>query len=175
MPLFIGETMNPSPSDLELMLYHSGELGWFARRRVAKRLAVDPDAAQFLADLDQVMKLGRVETDETALSDFTRHRILDIAHAQPARSRRQPEWRPAWVYATLSLALLVLGSWWIWSPTRMEIAAGAPRAEWEIEYAAEWLAFEAVTDRLQARMTPFNGLDDLEALAAELLDWEDAT
>jgi anti-sigma factor RsiW len=175
MPHFIDDAMNPSPSDRELLLYQSGELGWLARRRVARRLAADSEGARLLSDIDHWMKLGRSDADETALSDFTLNRIREVANVQPPAKRRPPEWRPAWVYATLSLALLALGSWMIWPAARTDVAAVEPRAGWEIEYAAQWLAFEAVTDRLQARLIPVNGSDDLEALAAELLYWEDAT
>lgn len=93
----------------DLQAWHDGELSWLGRRRVARRLARDPEARRELAALE---RLGRLLRDEDAtrrgdpgeLWESLRGRLPEAA-PPPSPPVPSPRLRPAWA-AAAGLALV---------------------------------------------------------------------
>lgn len=93
----------------ELQAWHDGELSWLGRRRVARRLARDPDARRELAALERLGRLLREEdaarrADPGNLWEAVRGHLPEAA-ALPPRPAASPRLRPAWA-AAAGLALV---------------------------------------------------------------------
>jgi anti-sigma factor RsiW len=99
----------------ELHAYHDGELSWWERRRVARRLARDPSARRELEALDRMALLLREEADAVEVPDFwnevraTLPRRELQPEPEPRRGFPVPPWLGAGLAAAAVAGVLALG------------------------------------------------------------------
>jgi len=107
----------------ELHAYHDGELGWFSRWRVERRLARDPEARAELAgfaDLGDLLREGEAGAQAPDLWPAIRHQLPARSAASPATDASLegftgvggswfPRWAPAGLAAAAVAALVALG------------------------------------------------------------------
>lgn len=160
-----------------ILLEQSGELSWWARRRLHAHIAGCPGCRAFRQELMQLTgAVRRMSWDE----GFTALPVRPASAAVKMRRRGPlPYWQPAFTYAALSV-LLALTFVLVLQPFRLarETAVVAPDGE------GTWDTL--LDDRLAALYTWLNGAraewsdagtasadnGDVDALAQQLLAWE---
>ncbi len=95
----------------ELYAYHDGELSWWARRRVARRLAHDAAARRELETLSEIGALMHEHAAEAAPVDLWERIRSELPYAKKPTAPPQPEaaWglgAPQWIAAGLAAAAI---------------------------------------------------------------------
>lgn len=103
-----------------ILLDDAGDLSPRKQRALERALAADPELRGFRDRLHQARRTVRSTNDETTVSDFTIERIKAEASRAPVRRESVgrtvvrddffAHWRPAMVYASASIALLLFAS-----------------------------------------------------------------
>lgn len=148
----------------------------------------DAEAAHFLDDLQAVKRIMQAAPPDTHISDFTRERIRAEARTALSQSPvRKPEflhipfWRPALVYASLSIVVLLLGVFALLrlphEETGVQPIAALPEisvidAEWDSAFNELVSTMDSDLDQLTTEIDDPIWLTlsmDADELAAELL------
>jgi anti-sigma-K factor RskA len=185
----------------EVLLEDSGELPARRKRALEEALRRDPELRAFQQRLRQTRGMLRTGEENFEVSAFTMERIKAEAVRHTARTkpgRRFAErpgafatWRPAAIYATLSVALFAFGTFLILQfgpPVTAPPYAEAPTpeaelhplalAEWQLPFEAAYAELEDALDRLYTQLDEWVWLtdDDYEDdWARELLYLEESS
>ena len=161
----------------ELLLDDAGELSARRRRRLDEVLRRDPELAARRAELTTWRRALAPREEDCCISDFVREQI----HAEARRRLSSPRpglarttagspwrlWRPAAVYATLSVAVLLFGALLLLRPPAPDSAPQAAATEsvdeWLLALTDEWgLRFEEDWQVLSRYLFELD--DDLDGL-----------
>lgn len=166
-----------------ILLEQSGELPAFRARRLSRHVAGCADCRAYRHDLLRVMEAAR--EPEAATAPAVLDRIRSTARREAGRSveiRLRPSplpatWRPALVYAALSVVAL-LGFWLVIRPALSPTAvppspALAAKAEYRWEDDLDTRIAEVQSLLASASTTDSAEPDDVNSIAEELLQLEE--
>ncbi len=158
--------MNNKKWKYEILKDDAGQLSARRRKALAQKLARDPDLSAYRDQLQTVRQTVRTDEEETKVSDFALARIQaeaerHVRHREPARRHDVAppilaHFRPALIYATISVAILLLGAIWLLRAPPGEApiyAEPAPRVQPDPSPPEDWdLAFEIELIELEEKL-----------------------
>lgn len=177
-----------------ILLDDAGMLSARKKRALEKALADDLELRAFRDQLQWVRSAAKSSDDETAVSDFAMERIKAEAHhtlraQQPKRRygfqlNALAQWRPALIYASISVLLIMVGAMLLVYHPREQpaIHAEAPTVdelfsaeEWDWLFEEEFMELAKHLDRLDMEietMVWMTNEHQTEEWAQELLQLE---
>ena len=131
-----------------LLLNETNELSWWGRWRLRRALRRDPQAAQVQADIDSLQQSFRESSKPEGPAPHIVERIKQEAAAHRDRQDRRQErlapepfvrlWRPALIYGTISLLLIIAGTLFILMPEDPSLRADRVHPEPIVMAEALW-------------------------------------
>ena len=182
--------MKCDQTEKNILLAQSGELGFIARRRLARHLAGCPKCSAYQKDLQALTGLVRNRADAADIRESVIEQVLVMAKRESSRSyevRFRPshepaarQWRFAILYSALSVLLLV-GLILVTLPHRqasVQTASAPATATWEDDFDEEITALGSdmqlamSDDWMNPSAADENNGDDIDSIARELLSME---
>ena len=180
----------------DVLLAGTGELSARRCRALARVVEQDESLRQFQQFAANIQRQTCTSEQESEMDEFTRTQILAAARRSQRPQMRPwsvtaaPDWRPARVYAMLSLLALTLGLalWWTVTPDAEPPVASVADAvappvddwqEWDMLAEVEWDLLELAARLGELRIAiemESAWVDDelVEEWARDLLLWEDS-